>query len=114
MVQSEQSWSLEITSPRTLAAVLAGSDRTAGRSELLLAHPAPDSMAIDAALAPCNGEAEITLLIGPEGGFTDEEIERSRAKGAHLVTLGATRLRTETAAIVALALALEALRRNPR
>ena len=114
MVQSEQSWSVEITSPRTLDEVLAGSDPAALPSELLVAHPAPDSMGMDAALAQYNGEAEITLLVGPEGGFTDEEIERSRAKGAHFVTLGATRLRTETAAIVALALALEALRRKSR
>jgi len=83
-------------------------------AQLLIAHAASDSIAIEAALAPANGGAPVTLLVGPEGGFTEEEIDRARSKGAHPVTLGATRLRTETAAIVALALALEALRRKSR
>lgn len=41
----------------------------------------------------------ITLLIGPEGDFTGEEIEKAKQKEAVEVSLGATRLRTETAGI---------------
>ena len=44
--------------------------------------------------------AEITLLIGPEGDFSENEIKLAIEKGFIPVTLGATRLRTETAAIV--------------
>ncbi|HET9886098.1 MAG TPA: RsmE family RNA methyltransferase [bacterium] len=110
MVQSEQCWSLEITAPRTMDALL---DEN-GWAQLLLAHPAPDAMAIDVALAASNGNSPVTLLVGPEGGFTDEEVNGARKKGARTVTLGATRLRSETAAIVALALALDSLRRNSR
>jgi 16S rRNA (uracil1498-N3)-methyltransferase len=43
-------------------------------------------------------------LIGPEGGWTDAELEAARLKGFHLVTLGDTILRSETAAIVGAAL----------
>ena len=43
---------------------------------------------------------EITLLIGPEGDFSENEIQLAIANGYLPVTLGATRLRTETAAIV--------------
>ena len=43
---------------------------------------------------------EAIVLIGPEGGFTDEEISSIRTK-AHIVSLGKRRLRAETAAIVA-------------
>ena len=43
------------------------------------------------------------ILIGPEGDFTDEEIERMVRAGARPVGLGALRLRVETAAISALA-----------
>ena len=43
----------------------------------------------------------ITLLIGPEGDFSIKEIENALKKGYKPVTLGETRLRTETAAIVA-------------
>lgn len=45
---------------------------------------------------------KILLLIGPEGGFTEEEVELCRNKGARTVTLGRRILRTETAGLVAL------------
>lgn len=41
------------------------------------------------------------IFIGPEGGFTDEEIVMAEAAGCMQVSLGPRRLRTETAAIVA-------------
>lgn len=43
---------------------------------------------------------EITLLIGPEGDFSIAEIKLALENGYVPVTLGETRLRTETAAIV--------------
>ncbi|HZI51297.1 MAG TPA: RsmE family RNA methyltransferase [Terriglobia bacterium] len=43
-------------------------------------------------------------LVGPEGGWTDVELETARLKGFHLVGLGDTILRSETAAIVGAAL----------
>ncbi|MCF8274835.1 MAG: 16S rRNA (uracil(1498)-N(3))-methyltransferase [Flavobacteriaceae bacterium] len=43
----------------------------------------------------------ITILIGPEGDFSVKEIEMALKKNFIPVTLGETRLRTETAAIVA-------------
>ena len=47
----------------------------------------------------------VSMLIGPEGGFSQEEITEARAKGWKEVWLGERRLRTETAAIAALAIA---------
>jgi len=44
---------------------------------------------------------KITILIGPEGDFSSEEIEFAMHAGFIPVTLGESRLRTETAAIVA-------------
>jgi 16S rRNA (uracil1498-N3)-methyltransferase len=41
------------------------------------------------------------ILIGPEGDFTSEEIEMAQKAGWKEISLGQTRLRTETAAIVA-------------
>lgn len=41
------------------------------------------------------------ILIGPEGDFTNEEISMAKENGFHLVSLGETRLRTETAGLVA-------------
>lgn len=42
-----------------------------------------------------------TIIIGPEGDFSKKEIELALAKGYVPVSLGTSRLRTETAAIVA-------------
>ncbi len=53
---------------------------------------------------------EVHLFIGPEGGFSYEEVELAqRLAGAVPVTLGPRVLRAETAAIVAVALTLDAL-----
>jgi 16S rRNA (uracil1498-N3)-methyltransferase len=45
----------------------------------------------------------ITFLVGPEGGFTDDEVNTVVAAGGVAVSLGPRVLRTETAALVALA-----------
>jgi 16S rRNA (uracil1498-N3)-methyltransferase len=47
--------------------------------------------------------AETILLIGPEGDFTQDEVNLCIAQGFKPVSLGAQRLRTETAAIAAAA-----------
>jgi 16S rRNA (uracil1498-N3)-methyltransferase len=44
---------------------------------------------------------DVLILIGPEGGFTNEETQQMEQRGATLVTLGPYRLRVETAAIAA-------------
>jgi 16S rRNA (uracil1498-N3)-methyltransferase len=43
----------------------------------------------------------VTLLIGPEGDFSEKEIALALENNFQPVTLGNTRLRTETAAVVA-------------
>lgn len=45
-----------------------------------------------------------TLLIGPEGGWTEEELSAAREAGCAFEQLGPRRLRAETAAIIATAL----------
>ncbi len=48
----------------------------------------------------------LCLLIGPEGGFTEQEIEAARVRGFQAVSFGARTLRAETAVIAALAAVL--------
>jgi len=50
----------------------------------------------------------VAVLVGPEGGFSEGEIEAARAAGVTLVSLGARILRAETAAVVMPALLLAA------
>lgn len=44
---------------------------------------------------------DVVILIGPEGDFSEEEVVLARHHGFVPVTLGTSRLRTETAGIVA-------------
>lgn len=50
--------------------------------------------------------SDVALLIGPEGGFADEEVASAKRAGANVASLGPTVLRTETAAMVAASLTL--------
>jgi 16S rRNA (uracil1498-N3)-methyltransferase len=52
----------------------------------------------------------LILAIGPEGGWTEDEVRWFRESGWSSVSLGETILRAETAAIVASAIALDCLR----
>ena len=49
------------------------------------------------------------LLVGPEAGFSDAEVDLATGRGARVCGLGAATLRSETAALVAATLALDAL-----
>ncbi len=49
-------------------------------------------------------ETGVCLLVGPEGGFTDDEVDRAVAVGFKKAGLGRRVLRSETAAIAALAI----------
>lgn len=50
------------------------------------------------------GSEEITVLIGPEGDFSEDELNYALSAGYRSVHLGQSRLRTETAAVMAVAM----------
>jgi 16S rRNA (uracil1498-N3)-methyltransferase len=88
----------KVAPPVSLADVLrSGADREGGR---LLLSPGATSR-LDALPRPATS---VTVLIGPEGGLTNAEQEAAVAAGFLPVRLGPRVLRTETAAIAALAL----------
>jgi 16S rRNA (uracil1498-N3)-methyltransferase len=49
---------------------------------------------------------EITIFIGPEGGFTEREVALAKESGAKIVSLGQTILRAETASVAATTIAI--------
>lgn len=52
----------------------------------------------------CQDVKSAAIFIGPEGGFTEQEVELANARGIRKITLGPRILRTETAGMVALSL----------
>ena len=62
-------------------------------------------------LLQLNGEEEVTILIGPEGDFSIDEVRLAMSKGYVPVSLGQSRLRTETAALAATMIAQLAFRK---
>ncbi len=57
-------------------------------------------------MRPCEGDdADITVLVGPEGDFSIDEVKMALANGYESVSLGTSRLRTETAGLMAVAMA---------
>ncbi len=51
------------------------------------------------------GLRAVSILVGPEGGFSTEEVDHARAAGLKTLRLGPRILRTETAGVVVVALA---------
>ena len=91
-----------------------------GRSVLPIIHPpvalnewqasvqAELKLVLHPVAAPLQSHARpqtLAFLIGPEGGLSDSEVEQAKAAGFHAARLGPRVLRTETAPVVALAVA---------
>jgi 16S rRNA (uracil1498-N3)-methyltransferase len=74
-------------------------DVTAEGGLALALHEAAGEPLVDVDL---DGRGSLLLIVGPEGGISDDEIADLRAAGALAVRLGPSVLRTSTAAAVAL------------
>ena len=55
-------------------------------------------------LLPLDAAGGVFILLGPEGGFTAEEVDAARAEGWRTVSLGRRILRAETASLAAAAI----------
>lgn len=64
----------------------------------LIVHPGANKTWRDYGL----GSSDVALLIGPEGGFSEQEVQDAVKQGFQPLSLGPRILRTETAAITAL------------
>ncbi len=82
---------------------LAEALRNAANLEIKLVFDAAGQTSLAAALEGRAPGATIAALVGPEGGFTSGELTAACAAGFSPVTLGPFVLRTETAAVVAMA-----------
>ncbi|MCC6677641.1 MAG: 16S rRNA (uracil(1498)-N(3))-methyltransferase [Phycisphaerales bacterium] len=91
--QSGRAWHLEVLEGGDLAAALA----------------IPGAIFADASGAPyhATGRPLVRLLIGPEGGWTPEELSAARAAGAQIASFGPHIMRIETAAVIASGIVLD-------
>jgi 16S rRNA (uracil1498-N3)-methyltransferase len=64
-----------------------------------------ESATLKSMMPPAAAPRSILLILGPEGGFSDQEIENARSAGCAVAGLGSRILRAETAAIAACTLA---------
>jgi len=72
--------------------------RETGATTRLIAY-VPDNHLTEHVVKKVIKDSDTVLLIGPEGDFTPEEVRLATENGFVAVSLGATRLRTETAAV---------------
>lgn len=105
MLQSKQWYLPVLTEPQLFEKALSG-------GQMLIAHCLPDEKKhlLDVMLPG----KDTLLFIGPEGDFTPEEITLAIEKGGVAVSLGDTRLRTETAGVVACTLMAAANRADAK
>jgi 16S rRNA (uracil1498-N3)-methyltransferase len=80
--------------------------QSAGFDRCLIAVPFHKAALLRDALRSSKKDLSVALMIGPEGGFTQEEVAAACERGAVPICLGPRVLRTETAAVVAAALIL--------
>lgn len=78
-------------------------DLVAGAATALVLH---ESATQPLATVPVAATGEIVLVVGPEGGISDDELERFVAAGATPVRLGESVLRTSTAGVAAAAVVM--------
>ena len=67
-----------------------------GFDTILAAYENERTVSLKAALRTAD-PGRVAIVIGPEGGFSDAEVETLKEKGAVAVSLGTRILRTETA-----------------
>jgi 16S rRNA (uracil1498-N3)-methyltransferase len=102
--QSRRTSPPEITSPLKFSQALAVADGT----RILLSESEENTLFRDV-LDLADPQAGIVLAIGPEGGWTENELQSFQQAGWVAASLGNTILRAETAAIAATAIAISAL-----
>jgi 16S rRNA (uracil1498-N3)-methyltransferase len=104
--QSRRAWLPEVTDPVDTAGLagLIGTLFSAPNPGLaLVLHESADTSLAEAVAAPDRAVTErLVLVVGPEGGIADDELELLRNAGARTVRLGPEVLRASTAAAVAL------------
>jgi len=104
MKQSRRAWLPRIALPLPLGAFLAARDPIERLIVPWEGASSGTSLGAHLRARPIGSEGRVALLVGPEGGLTEEEAREITAAGGELVALGGAILRSETAALAAVAI----------
>lgn len=96
--QSKRDIIPQVQPVQTMQQMLANNDL----QHKIIAYECEDRLGLKTALQSCDNLQELLLIIGPEGGISEFELELARKNGAVPVSLGKRILRAETAGVVAL------------
>lgn len=97
LLQSQQTWLPDLQAPTPVTQVIQG----ASQDRRFIAHCLEEErLSLAAAIRDAPTAGSQLILIGPEGDFSKNEIDRALEHAFLPVTLGETRLRTETAGVV--------------
>ena len=66
---------------------------------LLVAHPSENASSFDSLIEAAGNRTPWMILVGPEGGFTDEELAQTMASGGRAVSCPGTVFRSGTAGL---------------
>jgi 16S rRNA (uracil1498-N3)-methyltransferase len=97
--QSEQWLIPAVAAPREFRDFLA---QSTGAARLILVERTQGKRLTEIPMPPGHA-ASVAIAVGPEGGWLAEEVAMAKDQGFEPITLGATILRSETAALAALA-----------
>lgn len=114
MKQSGRSVLPDLASPTPIADVLASGLASEANSRWICHESARGTMLLDRAIETATDarlgagaspavRPELLVLVGPEGGFSETEVQAAEGAGCRAVLLGPRRLRAETAGIAACA-----------
>lgn len=109
--QSMRGWIPEVQPVSNLD----GLRKLAGEARVIVLHPRGEARlsewASASALSADSDSTDICVVVGPEGGFSDAELDRFAEAGAEILVLGETVLRTSSAGPAAIAVLNAALGR---
>lgn len=97
-----------VSAPMTLAQWLASENGAGDQTARLLCHPGAEQ-SLTARVQAQTSLQDLVLLVGPEGGWSDEELKRARLGGVEAVAFGPRVLRSETAGTALIAASSAAL-----
>jgi 16S rRNA (uracil1498-N3)-methyltransferase len=100
--QQSERWEIPLMAAPCEAAAFFAGHQTATLNLILSARGLHQSLS--AIMLPCDPASSIAIAVGPEGGWTSEELGQALEQGFLPVTLGERILRSETAALAVLSI----------